>query len=102
MNLNEKYLLSLLSKYYFMGNEKYILSRLRLIEVSMQTRSIFCCTCLYLYIPSVNCKIYIDSCIFEVVCYGCNGKLRINLEKLDASNVLQVSNEKIKFNDFFF
>lgn len=96
-----RYLLLILGFYKETGNEKYILSRLlNTGSLPLHVQTLFCRTCLILFIPTVNCKVKLTESDFTVECSLCDLKVCVEIdlgEKAPAENTVR----EFKFEDLF-
>lgn len=87
-NSTETYFHSLLSFYAKRQNSKYIISRIikSNLQFSPTLLSLFCNSCVKLFIPTVNCKMRVCEDKVMILCKKCENTLFFRLEYINLGD----------------
>ncbi|RVD91809.1 hypothetical protein TUBRATIS_17330 [Tubulinosema ratisbonensis] len=98
-NESIKFLISLLP--FYKKKEKYILSKLRNLNIDNTIQSLFCKNCLHLFVPTVNCEISLNDNFIKINCMNCEFVLLETIDLEKKVNFVKEKEESFSFEDFF-
>ena len=95
-----QYILSLIPHYN--KGTKYLLSRLRNLDMDNKVQSLFCKNCLFLFIPIINCEIELSEHLFIIKCSVCSFTLKESLESRNNIIKHNIIDKQYSYDDLFY